>query len=309
MFELFDQFSWTKQNKTITKDRHHVQGLGNFTYWNFTASPSPSPMHYHSDTIEIHCMIKGQRFSQVEKGAVLNNYTYCGNEAFLTFPFEIHGNGNQPQLPCEFYALQIITKNPDELLGLNPEYSNALYQTLMGLKERHFKLGQTHIHYLRTAFNFFSDLTPESIQIGVQFLNCFLFSLPLLTPILNTDSNEVDERIYHSIQYLNQNIREPLQLCDLAEVSGYSLSRFKIRFKEEVGITPAEYITLQKLEYAKKELADTDISITDLAYSLGFSSSNYFCSVFKKFMDCTPKEYRKHNDSFTNYRNHMNAGA
>lgn len=294
MFELFDDFCWTKQIKTITRDKHHVQGLGNFTYWNSTASLSPSPMHYHSDILEIHCLIKGQRCSQIEKEGILNNYTYYGNEALLTFPFEIHCNGKQPQLPCEFYALQIITKNPDELLGLNKEYSNALYYSLMGLKERHFQLDLTHIQYLRTAFRFFSDLSLKSIQVGVQFLSCFLFSLNYLPPIKDTGINKVDERIHKSIHFLNKNIKESLRLCDLAAVSGYSLSRFKIKFREEIGITPAEYITLKKLEYAKKELAQTDVSITNLSYSLGFSSSNYFSTVFKKYMNCTPKEYRNH---------------
>lgn len=47
-----------------------------------------------------------------------------------------------------------------------------------------------------------------------------------------------------------------------------------------VGITPAEYINLQKISYAKKMLSNGKSNITDLAYTLGFSSSNYFSSVF-----------------------------
>ena len=47
-----------------------------------------------------------------------------------------------------------------------------------------------------------------------------------------------------------------------------------------VGITPAEYINLQKISYAKKMLSNGKSNITDLAYMLGFSSSNYFSSVF-----------------------------
>ena len=49
----------------------------------------------------------------------------------------------------------------------------------------------------------------------------------------------------------------------------------------------------KKIEKAKEILTESDTSITDIAFSLGFSSSNYFCAVFKKFMDCTPKDYRK----------------
>ena len=80
---------------------------------------------------------------------------------------------------------------------------------------------------------------------------------------------------------------------ELAQASNYSLSRFKAKFKEELGITPAEYITLQKMDRAQMLLKTTDDSITDIAYQLGFSSSNYFCSVFKKTLSYSPAAYRK----------------
>lgn len=293
MFEIFDDFCWTKNKKVITKDKHHVPGLGNFCYWNFTKSSVPSPMHYHSNIIEIHCMIKGKRYTQIEKDGKITTYICTGNQMFLTFPFELHSNGNQPQAPCEFYAFQIIVKEPSNLLGLNKEYSYELYHQLMKLKNRHLSLGATHLNYLRSAFNFFSEMTPQSTMIGVQFLTCFLFNIKFLKPVLNQQTFYIDERIKKAVIYLNNNIQDSLRLIDLAQVSGYSLSRFKVKFKEEVGITPSEYITLQKLEYAKHQLIETDISITDLAYYLGFSSSNYFSSVFKKIMACTPKYYRK----------------
>lgn len=294
MYEIFDQFSWTKENKTIPYSSHLVSGLGNFAHCSYSSSAAASPMHYHSDIIEIHCMIKGKKYAQIEQGGFLTEYTYTGNEAFITFPFEIHGNGTQPQAPCEFYAFQVNIANPDKMLGLNQEYSHLLCRTLTGLKEhRHLKLSPDSLHYLRTSFACFSKLEQPAIQIGVQQLTCFLFSLAGLTPVCNSQIASVNERIHQAILYLNRHLDEPMQLYELADAAGYSLSRFKVKFKEEVGITPAEYITLQKLEFAKKALENGDISITDLAHSLGFSSSNYFSSVFKKIMRCTPKDYRR----------------
>ena len=47
------------------------------------------------------------------------------------------------------------------------------------------------------------------------------------------------------------------------------------------------------LEQAKELLRDPDRSITDIAYDLGWSSSNYFCAVFKKYTNISPLHYRK----------------
>jgi AraC-like DNA-binding protein len=291
--ELFDEYFWTKEKKVITKDKHHVPGLGNFSYWNYNSSTVPSPMHFHSDIIEIHCMIKGIRFTQIEKNGEILKYTTTGNQICMTFPYEMHSNGTQPQMPCEFYAFQVIISDPYRLFGLNREYSFALYQQLTGIKDHQLNFGETNLSILRTAFNFFSDLNPENIRIGVQYLTCFLFSLQFLTPIRKAQVQVLDAGIKRSIDYLQKNLSEAICLGDLSAVSGYSLSRFKIKFKKEVGITPAEFVTLQKLDEAKKLLLTTDKNITEIAYDLGYSSSNYFSAVFKKIEACTPQHYRK----------------
>jgi len=52
---------------------------------------------------------------------------------------------------------------------------------------------------------------------------------------------------------------------------------------------------MQKVDMAKKMLIESDVSITDVAFSLGFSSSNYFCMVFKKIRSCTTSNFRQNN--------------
>ena len=291
--EIFDDYIWTKENKTLTHAEHKIPGLGNFTHKNTSGSTQPSPLHYHTNILEIHCMVKGQRTSVIENNGRFNTYTYAGNTAFLAFPFEIHGNGEQAQLPCEFYGFQIDLSEPGDLLGLNREYSSSLARLLLNQKDRQLRLNASHLNYLRTAFNFISSLEQENIRVGVQFLTCFLYSLQYLQPTAQEMTTTVDEPIHRSIVHLNEHLTDPLQIQDLAKTAGYSISYYKQKFKQEVGITPSEYIMLQKIEKAKEILTESDTSITDIAFSLGFSSSNYFCAVFKKFMDCTPKDYRK----------------
>ena len=52
---------------------------------------------------------------------------------------------------------------------------------------------------------------------------------------------------------------------------------------------------VNKVEQAKLALEQTDQSVTDIAYNLGWSSGNYFCTVFKKLTGMSPLQYRKQN--------------
>ena len=84
-----------------------------------------------------------------------------------------------------------------------------------------------------------------------------------------------------------------IQIRELARLCGLSVSRFKERFRDEVGVPPAEYLTRQKIEAAKSLLLAGDHSITDVAMDLGFSSSQYFATAFKRYTGRTPSEYRR----------------
>ncbi len=290
MYEIIDDYCWETHKKVITFEKHQIPGLKNFAHWNLSRAIPPTPLHHHSDIVEFHCLIKGKRYSQVEDKI----YTITGNELFLTFPYESHSNGNVPQSPCAFYGFQIDLKYKDELLGLNKEYSNALCDILMNLKNRHLKFTSAHNNLLKQAFDHIAKNTIEDIHSGVQYLCCFLFDIQNLQPVNNSNNHSIDKHMQLVLDYIDEHFKEALPLKDLAGIAGYSLSRFKTKFKEEVGITPADYITLRKIEYSKQQLEHTNISIIDLSLDAGFSSSNYFCSVFKKLTNYSPSEYKHH---------------
>ena len=67
---------------------------------------------------------------------------------------------------------------------------------------------------------------------------------------------------------------------------------FSYKFKRQLGTSPRNFINQQKIEQAKILLLEK-MSITDVAMYLGFTSSSYFSTVFKKFTLYTPSEYIK----------------
>ena len=90
--------------------------------------------------------------------------------------------------------------------------------------------------------------------------------------------------------YVDQHLEDPVHVPRLAEVARLSESRFKTRFKREIGVPPAEFWLRKKIERAAAMLKRRNV--TEVAHELGFSSSQYFATVFKRYTLATPSQFR-----------------
>ncbi|MBQ7840709.1 MAG: helix-turn-helix transcriptional regulator [Lachnospiraceae bacterium] len=82
------------------------------------------------------------------------------------------------------------------------------------------------------------------------------------------------------------------QLAAACHVSQEHLTRC---FKKEIGQTPLQYLTRLRLENALFYLLNTDDSIGLIAKNCGFLNGNYFAKVFRRYLNCSPEEYRRRN--------------
>ncbi len=104
-------------------------------------------------------------------------------------------------------------------------------------------------------------------------------------------NNYPTSSIRRCLQFIEENLEEKIQIEQLAEVAHLSVPRIKQRFRKETGIPPYEYILRQKIEKSKELLLGKDRTITDVAFLLGFSSSQHFATLFKKMSSQTPTEF------------------
>ena len=94
-------------------------------------------------------------------------------------------------------------------------------------------------------------------------------------------------------RYIDMHFKEPLtleQLADDAHMNKYYLSH---AFKREYGTSPINYLITKRIEESKYLLAETDLSMSQIAQLLGFSSLSYFSQVFRKTQAVSPMEYRQ----------------
>lgn len=107
-----------------------------------------------------------------------------------------------------------------------------------------------------------------------------------------TDSKH-DARIQKSVEYICQNIESKFSIAELAKVAGISRSRFAFLFHQHTGMTPANFIELERIYRAKQLLEFTHYSLAEISTQLGFSSPFYLSLRFKKHLGMNPRECRK----------------
>lgn len=94
-------------------------------------------------------------------------------------------------------------------------------------------------------------------------------------------------------RYIDLHFKEPLTLEQLAEEGHMNKFYLSHAFKKEYGLSPINYMISKRIDESKYLLAETDLSMSQIAQLLGFSSLSYFSQVFHRTQDITPKEYRQ----------------
>lgn len=101
------------------------------------------------------------------------------------------------------------------------------------------------------------------------------------------------ESIVQVIQYIDDNFSHTIKLSELSRLANMSATKLKNLFKQFTGRTVSEYILSKKTDYASHLLADSDLSIEELAKKVGFDTVSGFSTSFKKQTGIPPSEYRR----------------
>ncbi|MDD2598293.1 MAG: AraC family transcriptional regulator [Kiritimatiellae bacterium] len=263
-----------------------VLALGRYSY---AQAHAPLKEHTHGDMFEICYLEEGAQSYEVEG----ESFTLKGGDIFVTFPHEAHGSGGTPLNRGRLYWMLIaVPAKRERFLNLPPGEGQELVSRLLSIPSRHFKGGAQ----LKTLLEQILKVHDECGS-GLQSANIKNWMLRFLLDVLELAElhgrNAISPAIAGVLRYIEGHVEEvPPPMAELALMANLSVSRFKARFKEESGMSPGSYINLQKIELAKKYLKEGALSITEIAYQLGFSSSQYFATVFKRHTTMQPLEWR-----------------
>ncbi|MFH1760005.1 MAG: PocR ligand-binding domain-containing protein [bacterium] len=104
-----------------------------------------------------------------------------------------------------------------------------------------------------------------------------------------------------AINYIQNNLNEKLTLKSVARQAGIGPFRLAHLFREILNTTYVEYLNSFRVEAARKLLATSDLSATEIAYKVGFSDQSYFTKIFKKMAGITPKKFQMENRRLQRY--------
>ena len=115
---------------------------------------------------------------------------------------------------------------------------------------------------------------------------------PSPSPMVATDTRSWDA-VRSALQYCDANMYEPIRLSDVATAVGYSSTYLSRLVSAHLGRSLFEYVRDARMQEGRWFLKSTNMSISEIAYSMGYRDPSYFTHSFTRSMGCSPRTYRR----------------
>jgi len=255
------------------------------------ALPNALISHSHVGIYEAHFVIDGCMGFHARG----QDFDVPGGMVFLTKPDEVHRGIESTLQPAEWYWVHLHFPAGQPLPGLTTAETKALSNSFAGttlclfpgsdqLRDCCARLLQEHRNPTEHSHLIARALLHELMVLMIRDHD---------RAAANSHTADLSPEVRLALAWLDQNLGQPLSMPELAAASGLSQSHFRQRFHKETGFTPSDYLTRRRVSRAKQLLRGDRLSITEIAFQLGFQSSPYFAAVFRKLTGTTPSEYRE----------------
>ena len=152
-------------------------------------------------------------------------------------------------------------------------------------------------HLMCEAEEEFSKAEPHyEIMVKIKLVSILTeLSRSLSDVILETEIGAKSasfEKMSGTMDFIDNNISKDLRLSELAEIAGMNKTYFSTLFKKLNGMSPWDYITVKRIDLARRLLSESDKNILEIAMLCGFNNTANFNRAFRKVTGKTPKEIR-----------------
>lgn len=279
-----------------------LTGVNAIGFWN-AQHPQEWGLDWHrNEGIEITFLETGNLSFELEQ----EQYTLGPDNFTITRPWQSHKLGNpnigigklywiildvnvrQPHQKWQWPSWIMLSKNDiEELSKMLRQNEQPVWKANSEIRRCFQKIGSFLI-------NNCGSKNETWIKIYINELLMHLITLFRLGPFQHdetlTDSCRTIELF---IRDLNNTYYQPWTLESMAEHCDLGVTRFVHYFKLYTNKTPVQYLTYLRMQVAGRELREKpNMNVNQIGYECGFSSSQYFATLFKKQYGCSPVNYR-----------------
>ena len=216
------------------------------------------------------------RFLSSEKKKTLHHMCKTDKTQISNYIFEIMGMGHCVE---QRWTVMEASQNAESIIQILTEHAKEISRDPWEIQNEEV------LSSVRQAID---DGSQEGIcEVLQEFMETVL---DMETEIVITGSGK--DTIKSLEKYIEEHYYENLSVKSLAEMFHMDASYLSKLFKKEYGYNLVHYITMKKIDMAKKLISEDDKPLTEIAFLVGYDDYNYFNKVFRRIENISPREYR-----------------
>jgi AraC-like DNA-binding protein len=280
-----------KPNRWFIGERTCVPGLLAVSRAERPAAMPPMTAHAHGPRrLEIIYLARGRRTYYLD-GAP---YPLRGGDVLVVRPGQLHDSGRMKQERCTFYAVVVQLSNVrGRFLCLRGRAADSLRKGLGSVRASCFAGDPVMARHLDDYFDARASMLRDPLASAAAATALHAFLIATIRCAVTHQARPPNPWIEGILSHIDKHIGEPLVVRELAARTGLTADQFHRHFRNQTGLAPHDYVLRRRVDVAQQRLASSRIGITQLAFELGFSSSQHFATVFRRYTGIAPRECRR----------------
>jgi len=144
-------------------------------------------------------------------------------------------------------------------------------------------------------------LTPERPPVGLMAINHDAAAFPALARAIEGQIHLPEpargglapHKLRNVTDYCDRHLADPVRLCDLAALTGFSPKHFARAFLQSTGQPPHRWLIERRVTAARTLLAESNRPLSEIAIDCGFADQSHFTTAFRKIVGLAPGKFRR----------------
>ena len=286
---LLSKADISSEQQILSPESDGIIGIPFISRSSYSTNWHALPPHTHKGCIELCLCTRGSLVFECNG----EPHTLLPDNVFISQPSDLHHLITNHKGMRMYWLFFRYPRKGATVLGLSAAETAALVHALRRLSAHVFAVPKS----MRLLFQDFFTCRHTLPKGPFRTLSLRTIALRILLVAIESSQNNPSVKILAKISHIAEIIRmrpcHRFKVAELAKHAGISESHFTSLFRHVVGLPPYAYLANCRLEEAKRLLAETDDTVSDIAKSLGYASTPHLATQFRKTYGLTAGEWRQ----------------